>query len=592
MPLRGNACAFRCSASTCADISAHSHRPVRRAIFILGLLALLALAFAARCWNLRDVFVGGRIYFIEADAYSRMTRARMVADGEALVIRHHDFENFPAGTTPHTTAPLDWLIVAGKGALDLGFAVFDRGKTSVLRAQTLDLAGALVSPLLGVVACGWIAWVLGRVKSVPRSAAWAAGFFAAVSPILVHGTLLGRPDHQSLLIALLAVALAAELRLAEGFTRPWSLVSGVVWGLACWVSFYEPAVVLAVVAVFWAIADRGRFAARECRAGWIAFASIVVMSVLIEGWRLSWPDAGMREVFARWSRSIGELHHPTFALAMSWLGWLAVVAPVLLAGMALRAARSRRGTKGQAIESETVLQAAGRPAALLLALLVALAALTIWQVRWGYFLALAFALALPWIFAAMRRAWIAWPVFIVALWPVAQAWDARLFPGEEAERRRAMQRAENIALRQLAEFQRERNAGPFIAPWWLSPALAYWSGQPGVAGSSHESLAGIVDSARVYLAEKPEDAARIVRSRQVRWIVGDQAERLLGTSSQLLGVPPPRTEPLGYLLDQRRQSLPEWLIHVDWSPGYRTQSGVGQMEMFRLYRVDETKLPQ
>ena len=142
---------------------------MRRVLSILGLLALLALAFAARCWNLRDVFVQGRIYFVDADCYSRMTRARMVAGGEALVIRHHDFENFPAGITPHTTAPLDWLIVAGKGALDLGFAIFDRGKTSVLRAQTLDLAGALISPLLGAATCAWLAWSLGRVKGVPRA---------------------------------------------------------------------------------------------------------------------------------------------------------------------------------------------------------------------------------------------------------------------------------------------------------------------------------------------------------------------------------------------------------------------------------------
>lgn len=562
---------------------------MRRVISILGLLALLALAFAARCWNLRDVFVQGRIYFVDADCYSRMTRARMVAGGEALVIRHHDFENFPAGITPHTTAPLDWLIVAGKGALDLGFAIFDRGKTSVLRAQTLDLAGALISPLLGAAACAWLAWSLGRVKGVPRAAAWAAGLFAAVSPILVHGTSLGRPDHQSLLIALLAVALVAELRLGQEFTRRWSVAAGVAWGLACWVSLYEPVVVLAVVALFWAIADRGRFTARECRAGWIAFASIVAVSVLLEGWRVAWPDAALREYFARWSRSIGELQRPSFALFQSWLGWLAMAAPVLLAVSTLRL---RQGSKAPAVGTECAAEHPARPAALLLALLVVLAGLTIWQVRWGYFLALLCALAMPWIFAALRRAWIAWPLFLVGLWPLASAWDGQLFPTAEGERGQTMRRSENAALRQLAEFQRDRNAGPFVAPWWLSPAVAYWSGQPGVAGSSHESLAGIVDTARIYLAEKPEDAARILRSRQVRWIVGDQAERLLDTSSQLLGVASPRTEPLGYLLDQRRQSVPEWLAHVDWSPSYRTQSGVGQMEMFRLYSVEEAKLPR
>ncbi len=41
-----------------------------------------------------------------------MTRARLVAEHPGTVVRHDDFENFPAGVTPHTTAPLDYLIVA------------------------------------------------------------------------------------------------------------------------------------------------------------------------------------------------------------------------------------------------------------------------------------------------------------------------------------------------------------------------------------------------------------------------------------------------------------------------------------------------
>ena len=565
-------------------------RAVRRTLFIFSLLLLAAFGFAARSWNLRDVFVGGRIYFIDPDCYSRMTRVRLVDEGRGLVQRHHDFENHPAGTTPHTTAPLDWLIVALKRTLDFGFRISDLGKQSVLRAQTLDVAGALISPLLGAATCVWLAWALARVKGVARPAAWAAGFFAAVSPILVHGTLLGRPDHQSALIALLAIALMAELRLGDEFTRRWSVASGVALGLACWVSFYEPVIVLAVVSLFWVVADRGRFTARECRAGWIAFVSIVAVSLMIDGWRVAWPDPAMRENFARWSRGIGELQRPGFAIVMSWLGWFALAAPVLLAGTALR---SRHGANEESESGgDSTEWRQYRSAAMLLALLVVFAALTFWQVRWGYFLALAFALGVPWMFMAIRRGWIAWLVFVICLWPVAQAWDTQLFPDDEGERRLAIMRDENVALRDLAEFQREKNAGPFVAPWWLSPEVAYWSRQPGVAGSSHESLPGNVDVARIYLAEKPEEAAKIIRARQVRWIVGDQAARVLGTSAQLLGVRTPRTEPLGYLLDQKLQRVPEWLVHEDWSANYRAESGVGQMEMFRLYRVDEAKLPQ
>jgi hypothetical protein len=40
-----------------------------------------------------------------------MTRVRMCSKHPGLIVRHHDFENFPTGTTPHTTVPLDYLIL-------------------------------------------------------------------------------------------------------------------------------------------------------------------------------------------------------------------------------------------------------------------------------------------------------------------------------------------------------------------------------------------------------------------------------------------------------------------------------------------------
>jgi hypothetical protein len=80
-------------------------------------------------------------------------------------------------------------------------------------------------------------------------------------------------------------------------------------------------------------------------------------------------------------------------------------------------------------------------------------------------------------------------------------------------------------------------ATPFLAPWWLSPALAYWSGQPGVAGSSHEGLPGIVDSARFYMAQDPVTAATILEQRQIAYVVVDDPDRILQTSAPILDVP-------------------------------------------------------
>ncbi len=560
--------------------------PLKRLLWPLLLTAICALAFAARCWNLTDVFVAGRIYFVDADCYSRMTRAALIADGHGLVIRHHDFENFPHGTMPHTTAPLDWLIVAGKKITDLALRIVDRQGTSLLRDQTLDLAGALVSPLLGVLTCGWLGWWARRDcgPDTPSGAvcAWAAPLLFAVSPVLVHGTSLGRPDHQSLVVLLLAVALGAEWRISallgkDEAPRPvsygpnvaplllrWSIAAAVSWAAALWVSLYEPLVLLVVALVCWWVGNRWRFAARECRVGWSVFAGTLLVAVMIDGWRVVWPDPSARAAFAAWQTTIGELRHldlraPTL---LQWLGALAVLSPFLL-GLAARTDRRM---------------------AAVLALLLLLLGLTLWQLRWGYFLALVFAMSLPRQLgvveqclaaarnAAARRkgglkapgsavaaggkiAWFGAAVFLLTLWPVAKAWDAMLYPDRLAAKGREERSAEGVKLREVATRMRAAETGAFLAPWWLSPAIAYWSRQPGVAGSSHQALAGTMETARFYLTPDAATAETIARRLGVRWIVTDGADedgvsRLVKAYGPLLGGAVPDS-PWGVAMHER-----------------------------------------
>ena len=85
---------------------------------------------------------------------------------------------------------------------------------------------------------------------------WVMLILYAISPILVHGTELGRPDHQSLLMLLVTIAICAEWSLrAEDDTlattnrSKWSIVSGVAWGLAIWTSAYESLVLFLLVMV-------------------------------------------------------------------------------------------------------------------------------------------------------------------------------------------------------------------------------------------------------------------------------------------------------------------------------------------------------
>ena len=531
----------------------------------------LAFALTARCWNLHDVFIEGGVFFVDGDCYSRMTRVALVAEHPGTILRHHDFENWPEGTTPHTTALFDYLILGVKKTFDLGFAVVDPQRRSVLHAQTLDLAGALISPLLGLAGTlllGVWWWRFGvRYGGM-------AMLMYAISPILVHGTVLGRPDHQSLEIFLLTVAGVAELVLAapdflelpDRRKKIWGTIAGAAWALSLWVSLYEPLILLVVVLALWLIASRRALWSPHRRLGIMVGLVIVIGTLVLEGWRVALPEGASREYFANWAKTIGELGRLDLRtpLLYGWLGWMVVAAPVLL----------------------VLARKVDRRALPLLVMLLVTLGLTVWQLRWGYFLAIVFVLALPWQLQALPRAWQAWALFIVGLWPVLKDWDDRLYPDDVEAEHVEMVRADAAALRTYVTATAGERAGPVLAPWWISPAIAYWTHNACVGGSSHQSLPGNVDIARFYLSTTPAEAGTILRRRQVQWVIVDDPERVIAQSAALLGVTPP-DKPLAKTLMETPEEAPGFLRELTVSVADRP----GGLRFYRLYVVDSAKLP-
>lgn len=521
----------------------------RRLFSWLTLISLLALTFLARTHNRADIFhADGRVYFFEGDCYSRMERAKMVDEGQ-WVIRHHDFENWPQGTDPHTTAPLDWLIVGLKAVITPVLALFF--PKSVLRGQELDLAGALISPLLGVLTAAWLWWWAGRMWLPCR---WLMVLFFAISPILVDSTILGRPDHQSLLIFLIAVAVGAELALADfglprRLARHWAIAAGIAWGLALWVSLYEPLIFFAGAIGRHLIFHRGALVARAVRGRWIALAAVIAAALAIDGWRLTVPDTALREHFASWSTTIAELRHLNLARSTIWY-WTGLF---WVSGCVLLWFAARRDKRALSV----------------LLLVGVMLALSIWQLRWGYYLALAVAISIPWQLGALGH--LGWVGGLAGLAPVVYAWSAILHPSPKAMDRRVWRSAVQEEWRKVAEFMRSSERRPFLAPWWASPQVAYWSGQPGVAGTSHQSLGGIVDTARFYLAEKPEEAAAILKARGIHYVIVDDTSHtsddlsellVVSNSQKILALANPPEKPLGEILAKEVRKAPPFLRHI------------------------------
>ena len=525
---------------------------IRGILSTIEIALLSALILATRCANYQDVFVAGNIYFVDADCYARMTRVQMCDAQPGLIVRHHAFENFPQGTTPHTTAPLDYLILS----LSLLLKPFT--------AHALNLAGAFVSPLLALLGGWFLWWWSRRMKFQYR---WVMLILYAISPILVHGTELGRPDHQSLSMLLVTIAICAEWSRWEATgaaTARWAVVSGTAWGLAIWNSAYEALILFVLVIVLLLVlGDKeaphsGAATAKSRRAGWVCFVLIIAIALLLERRIPSLSILHSSAIFKNWSRTIGELAHvsPANPIWLRWCGYFVLLTPFLIWMSMSGHSRTRQQ----------------RTPWLALVLVVPTYGFTIWQARWGYFFVLIFALALPALLAPIKSPAAVWIAFVLSIFPILRDWDERIWPNETQLAARVELRNESAQLRELALSLQSRDVHPFLAPWWLSPSIAYWSGQPGVAGSSHESLNGIEDSARFFLSEDLQEPRKILQNHRVAWVFAYDSERVAQNSAAVLNQELP-LHPLCRVLDRTPSQAPPFLI-------FSAQTGA-----FKLYRI-------
>ncbi len=512
-----------------AAIVADHHHPHNLPIFalrnILWVGFFLILTVATRCANFRNIIVPAhaglprQIFFAESegDCYSRMTRVKEVLEGWGIV-HYHAWENYPQGTWPHTTAPMDYLIAA----LALMLKPF--------MADYVDMAGAIVSPILGVLTTAFLALWARELNQQYRRLML---LLVSLSPILVHGTELGRPRHVSLQIFLLAVGIGAELVMARRPCVKWAIVSGIAWGLALWVSLYEPLVLIVVIYVTKLIFYRPNLFVKERLWGLGVFVGILGIAYLLEGRYLvksfsiqaqAAQDQVLRTYLDNWLGTVEEMKGMNATgvkvfsdLLFHWVGFGLLVSPLLLIARL-------RDTK------RTVL---------LLAMLVTTFVFTMTEERWGYFFALIYAMSLPWQLSLFKQKWLVWPLFLLSLWPVAHEWDLSLFNQDLIGANQAKLN-EQWWPRQAAETIKAHAPGAILAPWWWSPQLAYWSGQPALAGSSHESLPGIVDTSRFFTATDPKAAEAICKQSYVETVVTGEPGAILDQSLQILGEPMPR----------------------------------------------------
>ena len=466
-------------------------------------------AVSAPEWMLPDTTqhpAAMRPWAVEADCYSQLARVQRILHGQGLIQNHFTVENWPEGLSPSTTAPFDYVIVLLYAPL------------SLLTRHPLDWAGALVSPALWVGLVFF--WTLFRSREFNLAGRALFLIGSAALPAFIWATACGRPRHQSLILALMAMGLTAEYerwQIALTPKRAWNIFAGIVWGLACWTSLFEPSVVVVVLVLFNLIVRR-----RENPAFLISFGIVMLMALLLEGghifsniFNITSLTPEYRQYSLNWLGTIAEVQPVDFAGMMQRLTLILLILPVLAWRLWPRA----NGNKTDA---------------LLIVLTLLLTILTTLQSRWYYYASLGELFLIVRYVQIAPAHWTRLVVLFIFLAGVADA-DYEQIKGHASA-------PANQPSLQLAQVARAIDApGGIMAPWWLSPGLLYFSGQPIVGGSSHCGISGIVAGAKFFTATNWAEAERILRERQVRWVVvyDDPVYEypLLNSSRGILGLP-------------------------------------------------------
>ncbi|MCE0523131.1 MAG: hypothetical protein LV480_09495 [Methylacidiphilales bacterium] len=440
-----------------------------------------------------------RPWAVEADCYSQLARVQRILHGRGLIQNHFTVENWPEGLAPSTTAPFDYVILL----LYAPLCLFTR--------HPLDWAGALVSPALWVGLV--LFWMLFRSREFKLTGRSLLLLGSAALPAFTWAMACGRPRHQSLILVLMAMGFTAEYerwQIELTPKRAWNIFAGIVWGLACWTSLFEPAVVVGVLILFNLIARR-----RENIAFLASFGIVVLAMVLVEG----------GHIFTNLS-NIYNLTPEYRQYALNWLGTIAEVRPVDFDAMVHRMTLvfltlpfvawglwpRKNGNKTDA---------------LLILLTLLLVVLTALQVRWIYYASLGELFLIVRFFQVAPVRWTRLVVLVIFLAGLADA----AYEQVEASAHAPV----NQPSLQLAEISRAIDGpGGIMAPWWLSPGLLYFSGQPIVSGSSHCGISGIVASAKFFAADSWADAEQILKERKVRWIViwDDESYEIVGRDNE------------------------------------------------------------
>ena len=273
----------------------------------------------------------------------------------------------------------------------------------------------------------------------------------------------------------------------------WGIVSGVAWALGLWTSLYEPVILLVLTLLAAALWNRTRFPPKGA-AAWFGYAVRLDPVARVVDRRLA-----RRRRAGLWARATARSSSRRGrGRSASWPAWPRGTQPCT-PGRGWRwwfprFCCSTIGGQDRAVARANLLAAARCVRADLLA--TALGIFSAAGVR-----ARACRSQFGGLPTGRWRIWSSEPSWCWVSGRWRTSGSSACYPPERLRDSLAEQTRRirfNSATWRRSSGRRRRKVLPvddppattILAPWWLSPPLAYWSGQPAVAGSSHEALPG------------------------------------------------------------------------------------------------------
>ena len=603
-------------------------------VFWLAAVLVLATTLFVR-WDAAFVVQDSGLALFDPDTQRRLVRLHQIDASQTYPVVER-LDGFPEGSISHWTLPMDWFL----RALDPLARPFFEG------ARRYEAGAALAGPLLSLLSVAVM--LLGcRCLFGPGAALLAAAFYGLAYSMVNIGWL-GNGDHQNLQHLLLCVAWLLWL------VRAWPAASGAALGLAVWVStesqlmFYVFALLIFVRACI----DREE-ADRRAKQDFVWVVGLLLAMLVghvlehrgdflaFEIDKISWFQLYQVFVFALFC----ALRLKVACLRAPWLAWVAAVAlgalPLLATGLgeAIGARVDAFASVNIWLQSEVsefrsaLIGPSGgfglgpllaRESWLIAALPVLLAgvlwgnvldwsrrvsllvtacatfALEIWEAKLGHLFAMVFPLVIVAGAAGVRERWLSRATphlrWVFAAFAIVMA----MMSLPPAPSRTLIPRDYKVGYEMAGKLRRHGADGrsAVLAPWDQGAFLMYVAELPVLASAYHRNFAGLCDAYRIWLSEDDAEAHRLLKARQVGYVIAYFDRPMLVNAAKVLGRPALAEKVAGrYRFEPAAKRTLFWRLRRDASvPGFRHlfdgpkidyHDPPGSGPLYRVWRVSD-----